>query len=625
MPSLGTASINNFILRQSGFEIGNLHWTSASNQFGSVLSLKGVDFQTNNFKVNYGDTTTVSGTIQLTVTEVKLFPTASFVTSQITGTQLSYDFQQGTGSLKISMSHLMFKVGDALKMDADNIVLTPGADIVAIVPSLQVTSGVFENFGSAVVQNFTIRKDGFNLGSLVISQQTGTTAKLGSVLSVEGAVLAVTDFNLTVGTQTTISGSVALTASSVSLFPGMRSVSSTLEGVMIDFSFGNGGIGKMLVHTNKLTLSIGSVLRLEASNLTIEPSNQTAIVTIGTATVSAPQLQNIAPVTIQNFVIRQDGFSLASLELSQVPGKPVVMGNYLQMDGVKLKANNLNVSSSGVQGTINLEIANLELFPQSTIINTVTSGLTASFDFSDPLGQLKIAANQFRMDIGEALSFQTSGVTITPGQTEIMRVASINVSSPSMQGLSPIQMTNFVVRNNGFSIGNLELRLPQGSDTVNFGSVLRVTNPVIKVQNFNFVYGSQTTLSGAITLETSKVELFPGMSFLKSSLTNITGAFDLNGGTASLSLTVGSLSIQVGQALAFSASNVSLTPGKDEIARIKSVQVSSASLTGLAPITLNELVIHKNGFELGAFTLSQQAGTQIKMGNAITVTGRPYR
>ena len=201
------------------------------------------------------------------------------------------------------------------------------------------------------------------------------------------------------------------------------------------------------------------MLRIEATGLTIEPSNPDAIVTIATATVSSPSMAGLGTGTITNFVLKQNGFTLGSLVLEPSPGKPVLFGNYLQLEGVKLTVTNLALVNGTLSGTVDLSLTNLELFPQATMFTTQVTGLTAHFDLADPGTQLRITIATFRLDIGEAVSLQAANVVVTPGQPVLATIASLTVGSPTIAGVAPVQLTNFVLRTDGFSFSNLTLSL----------------------------------------------------------------------------------------------------------------------------------------------------------------------
>ncbi len=621
LPGLGGAELADFKLRRSGFEIGSLAWKAGQEiQFGTAVALQGLSLQAAHLGVNYGGQPSVAGALEITAAAARLFPAAPAIRSSLKGLSLAFDFENALGALVISVDQFGFQVGEALSLDGGKVVLTPGAGVVATVRSARITSGLLANFGDATVENLVIRRDGFDLGSLAIRQAAGSTANIGQVLAVAGGVLTVTAFRLQIGEAAEFSGAITLAVGEATLYPEMKNVATRLEGAVASFSFSGGGLGEFRLGSSRLVVDIASALRVEALQVVIEPGSADVLAAIQVATVSSPQFAGLQPGRIENLVLRRGGFSLGSLELGQLPEFPVTIGDFLRMDGVKLFVEDFSVDISGkALGSIRLEIGRLELFPKCPQIKSIFSGFNVFFDFSLPIPALNIGIGSFQLDIGEAFSLRAFDVNLTPDFERLLHLDKITLSAPKIPGLRAIDLGDFSLFKTGFSIGSMELRLPDGLDTAMFGSVLRIARPVLRLERFQLAYGSLPRIDASIKLEAASLQLFPGVSFLDSELTGITGEFDFSEALGSLKLTVGNFRLDVGQALRLAATGIELTPGRLEIARIGSLKAFSPVFEGLAPLELKEVVFRQDGFTLGSFELAQIGGGQVKLGAAMAI------
>src|SRR5581483_7069981 len=111
---LGTVSVTNLKLTQTGFTLGNLSITNnAPPGIGNFLSFDSISINFNNFALAYGASTIVngntgtqiSGTIQVVANAVVLFPTVSFLDIKLGNLSGTYNFGVST-FLSISVPNL---------------------------------------------------------------------------------------------------------------------------------------------------------------------------------------------------------------------------------------------------------------------------------------------------------------------------------------------------------------------------------------------------------------------------------------------------------------------------------------------------------------------------------------
>jgi hypothetical protein len=621
---LGTASLTNLELRQTGFSLGSASLSMAVGgvaTLGGFLGLKNLVVTATNFEVTYGDSAATKGTLTVSADQVTLFPDSTLIQSAFTGVSAIYDFGAGAGSLVITIGTFQLDVGEAVRLNATNVQITPGQTTIAQIQQASVSSPKIANLDPATITNLVIRQDGFSLGSLVLSQKANTTASFGSFLALSGARLSVTDFNYTQGGDPVVTGTIGLNLDSASLFPGNRFLTSDLEQVSGTFDLA-GGAGSLNLQIGSFTLMVGSALRLQASNVTVTPG-QATIATLQSVTVNSPSLSNLGTVTLDQLAIRQDGFSLASLTIRQAPGKVATIGSLLSFQDVVLQASDLNIvtgDQASVSGTVTLSASKISLLPNATFLTSSVQNFTASFDFSQGAGSLVIHVGNFGLSIGDALQITAAGIDITPGGATLVSIDNAQVTSPLITQLSSGSIDKFVVTSTGFSVGNITLSQASGK-TAQIGGVLSFSGLTVQANGLQITYGDNPSVSGTVTVSATSLNLFPGASFISATSQNITGTFAFGQGTGALNITIGQFQLTMGEALTITASNVVLTPGQATIATIASASVNSAAFSGLAPVTLSNLKIRRDGFSLGSLVLQQASGQTATIGSFLSMSG----
>jgi hypothetical protein len=200
------AAITGFALRQDGFDIASASVTIANARLGSILSADSVTLSVNNLSVNYGQTSSISdspdGTssanthVDLSVTNLKLFPGGNYLSSNITATAAfdfgNFDGASPSGRLKISVTNLTLSLGEAVQIQAGTaanpIIITPDQSVIASIPSAMLTFPQFPNAGTVTLSNFQLSQTGFSLGSLTykVPKPASGSDPFNNILSYDG-------------------------------------------------------------------------------------------------------------------------------------------------------------------------------------------------------------------------------------------------------------------------------------------------------------------------------------------------------------------------------------------------------------------------------------------------------
>jgi len=92
---------------------------------------------------------------------VTLFPGSTVFTTSVTNFAISYDFSTD-GSLKISVGTFALTIGQALKVTASGVIITPDQTTILTIASASISSPEFAQFGSGTLTNFTVTQTGFS-------------------------------------------------------------------------------------------------------------------------------------------------------------------------------------------------------------------------------------------------------------------------------------------------------------------------------------------------------------------------------------------------------------------------------------------------------------------------------
>jgi len=160
---LPTATLSNFALRGDGFSFGAVTLTSApaaTPKIGEFLTTTGATLTASAFNVFFGNTATnapatLSGTVGITLTGVKLFPKGGLIQFSALGVTAAYSFAgfdgvSATGRLSLTVSGFNLAIGDALLLTTGgtDVVLSPGQAVLATIASATLSSPKFSGLGN---------------------------------------------------------------------------------------------------------------------------------------------------------------------------------------------------------------------------------------------------------------------------------------------------------------------------------------------------------------------------------------------------------------------------------------------------------------------------------------------
>ena len=616
------ATVTNLAITRTGFNLGSLsigQLAGQTAQIGNFLSVTGGVLTVENFVFSYSPTLSVTGVIRLKATTLQLFPNGGYVQSTTSNIEGIYQFSGGLlGALTINIANFTLSVGEALDITASNVVLTPGSNTLATIASAQVSSKQITGLSPVSITNLAILRTGFTLGNLTINQIG--TAQIGNFLSITGGVLTVENFVFSYSPTLSVTGVIRLKATTLQLFPNggyVQSTTSNIEGI---YQFSGGLLGALTIKIANFTLSVGEALDIAASNVVLTPGSNT-LATIASAQVSSKQITGLSPVSITNLAILRTGFTLGNLTINQIGTAQI--GNFLSITGGVLTVENFVFSYSptlSVTGVIRLKATTLQLFPNGGYVQSTTSNIEGIYQFSGGLlGALTINIANFTLSVGEALDITASNVVLTPGSNTLATIASAQVSSKQITGLSPVSIANLAILRTGFTLGNLTI---SQIGTAQFGNFLSVTGGVLTVENFAFSYFPTLTVTGIIRLKASSLQLYPNGGYVHSTMTDIEGIYQFSGGLlGALTINVANFSMSIGSALDVTASNIVLTPGSSTLVTIATAQVTAHEITGISPAYISNLVITRTGFSLGNLTVQQVGSNEVRIGTYLSFNG----
>jgi len=159
-------------ITQTGFSFTNLTlgYTGTAT-IGSILSFTNPSLAVTSFSYDSTNSSNpVTATITLTVASASLFPDASVFTSTLTGIVAVYDFTGAnpTGTLSLTVAGFSLAIGEALKLNATNIAITPSASTIATIASVTVTSPKITGLTGSLT-NLAVTQTGFSFSGLTLA------------------------------------------------------------------------------------------------------------------------------------------------------------------------------------------------------------------------------------------------------------------------------------------------------------------------------------------------------------------------------------------------------------------------------------------------------------------------
>ena len=325
--------------------------------------------------------------------------------------------------------------------------------------------------------------------SFTITEPAISTASLGGFLELNNVTLT-GSATLTNGTW---SGSVSVSASSATLFPGSTfsaAVTPATAGQPAVIGTYTIGAGYSLT-AGRLSLNVGEALAVGATGVTLAynpaATGPQTLATVANGTVTSAQFSAMPAATLTNFKLRTDGFQFDSFALPSAAGTAPGIGSFLTADGVTLSVSALNatfgtgVATPTLTGTVGVAVTGPKLYPAGGLVQLQSTAVTAAYDFSGfdgtaPTGKLGVTVSGFKLAVGDALllSAGATPVTLTPGAAVLATVPSLTLSSPNFAGLGTTTVTDLVIGRTGFTIGSLgwstTAAVSVGGDILTFAS-----------------------------------------------------------------------------------------------------------------------------------------------------------
>ncbi|MET0263637.1 MAG: hypothetical protein ABW223_12110, partial [Rariglobus sp.] len=622
-PALPTVTLNNFVLRTTGFSIDSVNLNVAGSAafgdaFGSIFSFTGLGLTLSNFSYTYGATPVVLGTITVRLEGARLFPSFTFLDTSLTSLTAFYDLS-AAASLKINVTGLRLSVGEALRLEFAPFTITPGLAIMATLPSVTVTSPVFGAL-TGTITNFVLRRTGFSIDSLTLNAAGPVT--IGNFISFSGLQLEVINFRLDRSATTQISGNVNLRVASLGLFPGSSVITTTAVNITAAFDLASpAALGGLTLTVGGLEITVANALRLSATNIVIDPNAPDILATISSATISLLVLEGVQ-VNASNIAIRRSGFSIGTATLSNLS---VNIAGVLTVSSLSATLNNFNYTHGAtptLTGTLALTAGGGSIALGSVLTaslsdsNGDTFALTGNYNFATRVFALTI--DRASLSIPGFLTATLNGASFIynpegSATQELLYVNEIDVALIPLNNVNA-KIQGLRIRKNGFSIDSASGSIGD----VSLGSLLTIEAPTVSLTNVNYITGG--TLTGQLGLSSGDIDFALG-SALTIGVASFTGGYDL--GTGRFTLNFGATTISVGGFVTLNAVGVAVI--YDPTATTPVLVLGATGVTG--SITSDSATLSNGEFILvtygsGLYTLQASADAAVSVGGSAGVSGR---
>ena len=366
------------------------------------------------------------------------------------------------------------------------------------------------------LSNLVIRRDGFSLGNLTISQTAGQTGHIGNYLDFSGVTLIVNNFNYTYGVIPTVTGTIGVTVTEAKLFPQGGKVTCSLGQISAGYNFQTvAGVipGTLSFTVGVFSLNVSDVLKIDASNVTFD-TGSTTIATIPTATVTSPKLSGVSG-SLSNFELRQTGFTIGNPALTVAAGDTVKMGDTFTLSGLSINVQNFGIDvgqSLTINGSVSVSANSAVLFPNSTtgITASVTS-ISGGFSFGNTV-ELFLTGQKLSFAYGKIFQFEASNVAFSTDRDVIVAIGSASIAIPSFDLTGSV--TGLQIRKNAqVTVTSLSVSMGGNSTSYTLAKILPVSITTVTVHFLGDVNNNGVQDTGE-TFDMSQFDL------------TVTGSFD---------------------------------------------------------------------------------------------------
>jgi len=442
--------VDNLIIRQDGFSVENASFNVTSVTWLDTLELS-------NFELTFTDFNfstigpALSGTIGVSASTIKLFPSQDFFTTEITTFYGSYNLE--TTALSFSVESLKIAFSDVLLLDLGDTSFS--MDAFAGTFSVSVASGMlssprFTDLPSISVTNLLINQAGFSFDSVTLGP---IDFNIGSVLTIDDFEIVITNFNYSTATNSLVSGTIGLAFISVEIFPGQALFTAEINNFRGSYDIVNQSLN---ISADSVMLQISDLLKVTATDvdININPFSMS----FASIEVTSPKFPEISG-TLTELEITETGFSLGFATLSY---SGEITAGPLKVNGLGIGIINYEYSSvtpEPFSGSILFYSGGASLVMGNNFSAIITDAdgdgraVSATLNFeAGAFKDLQFMVDKLEVNIGIYLTFTTTGVDIDTGAVNNEFLisfssisAAVKVGSLSLSGTAK----NFGITANG--------------------------------------------------------------------------------------------------------------------------------------------------------------------------------
>ncbi len=529
---LGTLTINNLQITQSGFSLGSVTLKSQASAvpgIGGFLSFDSLTVSLNTFFYNV--LTTYDQQVAISSATASGFQVAlsyniasgTSVTAQLTtssGTQVidpsQYTLSNGVvtfntalaASSTLQLSYTLDPTANVAAADAANATRTVrigGSNNIAVANArLFPGSGIFNATLGAVTGNYTFDSTNhttqlsFSIQNLNITLCDAIFIHLGNVTLTPGLPSSSPD--------TAVILSVPAATIDTNLFSGLGSVQiQNFKLYQSGFSISNLTMlpGKSVTDN----FLIGTAGAQSPVTLSQTPQDAGKVTVVLTWTDSSGVTHNdLVPVTPPSgrVLTLPDLAQAGTLSVTYTTGSSTSLsiGNFLQVTGASLTLSNFAVSTTThtITGTLTLG-GTVNLFPSASGSPVTMSGtVDATLDFSKTTSFV-IKVTGFKLAVGSLLEIDADTVTIDPTSTTLVTIDTATASILPMGIGATIH--GLAITQTGFTIDSVNFQFPNNISLG--GGVLTLTAPTISFNHVAFSAGG--SLTGTVHFSTDGASL----------------------------------------------------------------------------------------------------------------------
>ncbi|MBN1698527.1 MAG: DNA/RNA non-specific endonuclease, partial [Spirochaetales bacterium] len=533
----------------------------------------------------------------------------------------TYDIE--TGKFSLDLDSIFFEIEGVLSATAMDVEVSydpTGPETQEILSISDLTVDIIPLEGVTIVlSSLIVRQNGFSLGSgeIIIASYN-----LGGVLDITNLVFSVTGLDYTAGNPLT--GTFGLSAEEAEVTVG--SLTGDVTGLEGYFDLETKAIWLSIAG---LTLDMEGVFSAEAAGIDFnyDPSGpaEQVVFSFDDFTLEIIPLEG-AEVTITNLSIRKNGFSMgtgmATLDVFKLGEIITIHEPALSVTGLDYTVGEAMTGSFG-----------LSALSGSLVLGSLTATISDGNGDGVGIGGIyDLSSGQFSLDIDtlvftmpDVFNLTAQGVHCAYNAHAPPLENAFDLSVTTLHGvILPLNETEITVNN--LTIWDTGFSIESGSVTVasfSIGTFLEINDLAITLNGLSYEADTDE-LTGTFGLAAGSATLFPGSSFTASITDDpadpddygITGTYNVE--TKAFAFTIDRFFLAVSDIISVTATGIAIgyDPADDnpaqELVRITegTVDVPQFSVQG----SVEGIVIRKNGFDFGSFTLTYTDPDPITLG-----------